>query len=907
MSKLNGRKPVDIKLPDLKNGFIPIYDGTIRVWSTVDYGSLVSSSANLSGSNVFIGDQVISGSLLVTKNVTASFFTGSFVGDGSNLTNISASSVVGLHLNQISDGPATASITSGSGLRINTNTEITGSLIVSSGSATFDATLQLTENSSLILNSGSNLYVYDNGIISGTFKGDGHLITNLPYATTGSNTFYGNQIISGSVTIRENLTVLGSSSIVYATASQLQVQSNIIFLNAYSPAFRFAGISAYDSGSNGETGSLFWDSQNNVWLYQNPAGGGEYISARLISGPQNTGSLGNEIGITPNKIQKAVGDDHIGDSNITDTGTVVSIDSNTEITGGLKISGSINIGQSLTVNQSITGAVRITGSLLLNGSEVGTGKLDENQFNNFTASYKTGSFTGSFIGDGSGLYNLPISGITGLNQNEITGSLNVSGSVTASFFVGDGSHLTNLPAAANVLRISGSAGDNTIVDLLSSSLKITGSGLVTASLNDGGITINVPLLVNHYDGITKKHTQTTPSTLWTFNHGLGERYPSIEVFDSNGYVVVPTNILSVDDNTLDVYFSSPQSGVVTATVGGGLPAISSSYDGFMLRTNGINAQWQSIGDLPFATTGSNRFVGNQTITGSVTIKNAKMDATCSVMSTSGTVISATGYDGANFDYVVKNGTNMRLGNIMAVWSGTDVKYSETSTTDLGNTSAVTFTVSNTGNLNAVIASGTWTIEVMYRALGCISSGLSPTPNNTPTPTPTPTSTGCTKGMLINIYSGSSVNQACANVSTPSNNPYVCLNFNENAKDLGIIWYTTINLTTRYPAGYYKDYLNGWWVRLDSNGVVIENGQCGSTNYQISSGSTAPNYCDGLYGNSQTVYGNAPDWLQVTRFFTNSGLSGPFNGNNKYYGNSTAAYGTTLQIDESGYVINSYAC
>ena len=127
-------------------------------------------------------------------------------------------------------------------------------------------------------------------------------------------------------------------------------------------------------------------------------------------------------------------------------------------------------------------------------------------------------------------------------MNEITGSLNVSGSVTASFFVGDGSHLTNLPAAANVLRISGSAGDNTIVDLLSSSLNITGSGLVTASLSDGGITISVPYLQSTYAGITKRHTQSSPSTMWTFTHNLGEQYPSIEVFNLNDYVLIPTNI-----------------------------------------------------------------------------------------------------------------------------------------------------------------------------------------------------------------------------------------------------------------------------------------------------------------------------------------------------------------------------
>jgi len=667
MSKLNGRKPVELKLPDLLNGHIPIYDSGDRLWTTVDYATLVSSSANLSGSNVFIGDQVISGSLIVTNNVTASFFTGTFVGDGSYLTNISASSVVGLQLNRISDGPATASITSGSGLRINTNTEITGSLIVS-----------------------------------------------------GSNTFVGNQTITGSVIITQDLTVFGSSSIVYITSSYLDIGTNIININSNTPAIRYAGISVTDSGSVPyASGSFLFDSQDNEWIFVHATSGSSVTSSTMITGPETVNDLGNETHLTDNKLVKAKDGFHIYDSNISDDGTTVKIISNTEITGGLKISGSINIGNYLTVNQSITGAVRITGSLLLNGSEVGTGKLDQDQFNNFTQSYKTGSFTGSFIGDGSGLYNLPISGITGLNMNEITGSLNVSGSVTASFFVGAGSHLTNLPAAANVLRISGSAGDNTIVDLLSSSLNITGSGLVTASLSNGGITINVPYVLNQYDGITKKYTQTTPATTWTFVHNLGERYPAIQVFDSNGYVVVPTNIQSVNTNTLVVSFSSTQSGTVTATVGGGLPAISASYNGYMLRTDGVSALWQPFGDLPFATTGSNQFVGDQTITGSVKIKNAKMDATCSVMSTSGTVISATGYDGANFDYVVKSGANMRLGNIMAVWSGTSVKFSETSTTDLGNTSGVTFTVSNTGDLNAVIASGTWTVEVLYRALGCL--------------------------------------------------------------------------------------------------------------------------------------------------------------------------------------------
>jgi len=143
--------------------------------------------------------------------------------------------------------------------------------------------------------------------------------------------------------------------------------------------------------------------------------------------------------------------------------------------------------------------------------------------------------------------------------------------------------------------------------------------------------------------------------------------------------------------------------------------------------------------------------------------------------------------------------------IMSVWNGTNSVYNETSTIDIGSTTGVTFTVSNTGALNANIASGTWTIEVLYKALGC----------------------------------------------------------------------TAVN-----PS---------------------------ATNYLISNGYSAPDYCSGLFGENQSVYGDSSDWLTVTRFYTNSSLTTPFNGASLYYGNSTADYGTTLQIDSSGYVINSYAC
>jgi hypothetical protein len=156
------------------------------------------------------------------------------------------------------------------------------------------------------------------------------------YATTGSNIFIGAQTISGSVIIRENLTVLGSSSITYTTSSQLRVDDNVIVVNTSNPAERFGGLQVYDSGSAGEaTGSLFWDSQKNRWVYQNSSEA-SYGGGVLLSGPRSSGSLGDELTLTSGKIARSAGGDHLNDSIITEyNATTIGINGGLEITGSI--------------------------------------------------------------------------------------------------------------------------------------------------------------------------------------------------------------------------------------------------------------------------------------------------------------------------------------------------------------------------------------------------------------------------------------------------------------------------------------------------------------------------------------------------------------------------------------------
>jgi hypothetical protein len=82
-------------------------------------------------------------------------------------------------------------------------------------------------------------------------------------------------------------------------------------------------------------------------------------------------------------------------------------------------------------------------------------------------------------------------------------------------------------------------------------------------------------------------------------------------------------------------------------------------------------------------------------------------------------ISSTDYDAAFFDFVIKNGTNLRAGTVYAVHDGTDVEFTETSTQDLGSTTDVELSVDLSGGnirLLATTLSNNWTVKSLVRGL-----------------------------------------------------------------------------------------------------------------------------------------------------------------------------------------------
>jgi hypothetical protein len=198
---------------------------------------------------------------------------------------------------------------------------------------------------------------------------------NATFATTGSNIFFGSQTITGSLYITQDLVVQGSSSLQNITASAVDIGTNLVILNTATPAVRFGGVSVQDSGSTqGVSGSLLWDSFNNHWLYVQPSGSGEeYNSAILIAGPKNTGTLGEESGITSGSIQVGLGENHIGDSIMTQNvgATKISIAGALDVTGN--ISGSIvGIGNVAAFSSSVDSRLDAVEASLGGGGSIGT-------------------------------------------------------------------------------------------------------------------------------------------------------------------------------------------------------------------------------------------------------------------------------------------------------------------------------------------------------------------------------------------------------------------------------------------------------------------------------------------------------------------------------------------------------
>lgn len=63
-----------------------------------------------------------------------------------------------------------------------------------------------------------------------------------------------------------------------------------------------------------------------------------------------------------------------------------------------------------------------------------------------------------------------------------------------------------------------------------------------------------------FQAIGYSHIQTIASTVWTIYHNGGTMFVMTQIFDTNDLQVIPSEIETVDMDTVEVTFNTPQTG-----------------------------------------------------------------------------------------------------------------------------------------------------------------------------------------------------------------------------------------------------------------------------------------------------------------------------------------------------------
>ena len=216
------------------------------------------------------------------------------------------------------------------------NGKVTGSFEVV-GATSLDSTLTVTGSSTL----KSALEVQGITNLDSTLNVTGSVVMKDTLSVSGNTSVGGNINLVGNLYVSGNLEILNGSSYVHISSSVIELDDNIIRLNAYSPFLRYAGIEVMDSGSAGVSASMVWDSQNDYWMFSSGSG----QTSKFIG--TTYGAYGSEVSLTTNTIPKATAANTVGDSLLTENGTTLSYNTNkfqvTASDGATLIAGNVTV------------------------------------------------------------------------------------------------------------------------------------------------------------------------------------------------------------------------------------------------------------------------------------------------------------------------------------------------------------------------------------------------------------------------------------------------------------------------------------------------------------------------------------------------------------------------------------
>ena len=429
MSKIVGRRPIELKIISAQDNYIPIFDGTTKLWTTIDKNSIISSSAILTNNNAFTGSQTISGSLNVvgpvnitgSLNIDASGITGSLLGTASNALTASyadnftvagtltAQTIVAQTITSSIEF-ITGSTRNGSLLsnihQFTGSVDITGSLIINGNSYTADSAsfLDIIDTNHLAFTNFSGSYVNESASFTDKIRVNSSSFTDFSGSYINESSSFASRVTSNSSSLATFSGSYVTESSSFASRITTNSSSFAIFSGSYTnDSSSFANRVTTNSASVSSLSASFatFSGSFNTGSFTGSfvgslTGTASYAAQALTASNANTASSADDFTVRGTLTAQTI--------------VAQTITSSIEF-----VTGSTRNGSLLTNTHQFTGSVGITGSLTVNGSDYtttsGSASTRLTSLEVFSGSYSTGSFTGSFIGRVTGsfsgsLYNL---------------------------------------------------------------------------------------------------------------------------------------------------------------------------------------------------------------------------------------------------------------------------------------------------------------------------------------------------------------------------------------------------------------------------------------------------------------------------------------------------------------------
>ncbi len=538
-------------------------------------------------------------------------FSGSFEGNGSGLTNIPASGIVGLNLSQIASGSATASISPYGGLQINTGVGITGSLILHN--------------------------------FGGNTAGGSSIVTGFEsFADNQSLAVGGNVSASGGNTV-----AFGQLTRAQALASVVQGYNSVVESNPIPPYGTIQAAYAHAEG---------WETSASAWAahaegYQTQAGSVNYNLPPTAFGP-DVGRYSHAEGWQT----KAFGESSHAEG-----------------------------------KQTQAGYVKFFSPLFYGVGDFshaeGIGTIASGSGQHAQGKYNTHGNDTSLMIIGNGTDDLNRSDLALFNTNGIVFNQPLTASIVSSSFVGDGSGLTGIISSS--YAISASYAVSSSHEIIK---EVSSSYADTASFAQSGNGV--------FSGSFSGSFQ-----------GDGSGLTGIDPFPFSGSAVITGSlVVSGSATPIEVIGSGSRIFSVQGSLGE-LFAIDDQLSGSLLVVNDISGlpQFEVFSD-------GRTLIGAdpRSLYTSATISSTTLNVSQSIYS-----LSTSSYDGVFFDYTVVSASNARAGNIMSIWNGGNLVYTENTTTDIGSTVGVTFNVEisqSQAQLISLTDTAGWKIKTTIRSI-----------------------------------------------------------------------------------------------------------------------------------------------------------------------------------------------